>query len=239
MKKVLFALFSIFVILSCKETKKADGNLHLTGNIKGLNTGTIYIQKVVDTVFATIDSIKIDGDSKFETYLNIESPEMLYLFLDRGITNSLDNNLPFFAEPGKMNIETQLDQYYAKAKINGSKNQELFEQYKKVNARYKDQRLGLTEEKFWSGRNNNKAKADSLQKVQDRILKREYLYAINFVIQNKDHEVAPYIALSEIPHIQPEYRDMIQKAMSPKIMQSHYGKKLTEYYETLKNEESK
>jgi hypothetical protein len=31
---------------------------------------------------------------------------MLYLFLDRGVSNSLDNNLLFFAEPGNINIET-------------------------------------------------------------------------------------------------------------------------------------
>ena len=33
---------------------------------------------------------------------------MLYLFLDRGQTNSIDNNLPFFAEPGNIKIETTL-----------------------------------------------------------------------------------------------------------------------------------
>ena len=38
---------------------------------------------MVDTSLVAIDTIKIDGDSKFETNLDLKSPEMLYLFLDR------------------------------------------------------------------------------------------------------------------------------------------------------------
>jgi hypothetical protein len=57
---------------------------------------------------------------------------MLYLFLDRGVSNSLDNNIPFFAEQGKMNIETSLDFFTADAKITGSKNHELYEEYKEI-----------------------------------------------------------------------------------------------------------
>jgi hypothetical protein len=59
---------------------------------------------------------------------------MLYL-LDRGTSNSLDNNLMFFAEPGTINIDTNLESYIANAKVTGSKNQDLFEEYKKINSR--------------------------------------------------------------------------------------------------------
>jgi len=239
MKKLLFAISGLFLIYSCTETKKPEGNLHLSVNIKGLQKGTIYIQKVVDTTLVAIDTITIDGKSNFETYLNVTEPEMYYLFLDRGISNSIDNNLPFFAEPGKITIDTNLDKYYANAKITGSKNQELLDTYRKVNARFTDQRLSFTEEKFWAERNNKMAKADSIQKLQDNILKKKYLYAINFVIQNKDYEVAPFVALTEIPDIQPKYRDMIQKAITPKVAKSLYGKKLNDYYNSLKTQETK
>ena len=56
----------------------------------------------------------MNGDSKFESDLNLASPEMLYLFLDRGVTNSLDNNISFFAEPGNINIDTNLESYIVK-----------------------------------------------------------------------------------------------------------------------------
>jgi hypothetical protein len=38
-------------------------NLHVTGNIKGLKTGTLYIQRVVDSTLVAIDTIVIDGSS--------------------------------------------------------------------------------------------------------------------------------------------------------------------------------
>jgi hypothetical protein len=108
MKKSIVAFFTLLLLASCnKEVSKT--NLHLTGNIKGLKKGTLYIQRVVDNSLIAIDTINIDGDSKFETDIDLKSAEMLYLFLDRGVTNSMDNNILFFAESGTMNIETNLD----------------------------------------------------------------------------------------------------------------------------------
>src|SRR6478609_2570591 len=107
MRKTIIALFSILTISACSE-KKSDKNLHITGNIKGLKKGTLYIQRIVDTALVAIDTINIDGDSHFESDIDLKSPEMLYVFLDRGVTNSIDNNLPLFAEAGNINIDTEL-----------------------------------------------------------------------------------------------------------------------------------
>ena len=131
MKKILFA-FATLALISCNEEKSTEGNLHIKGNIKGLKQGTLYVQKIVDTALVAIDTIAIKGNSNFESHLTIDSPEMLYLFLDRGETNSIDNNIMFFAEPGNMTIDTNLEKFFADAKITGSKNQKLFEDYKKI-----------------------------------------------------------------------------------------------------------
>ena len=56
-------------------------------------------------------------------------------------------------------------------------------------------------------------------------------------MNNKDHEIAPYIALTEIYDINIKYLDTIQKAMSPKVAQSLYGKKLTEYIASIKKQQ--
>lgn len=233
MKKSILAFSAVILIASCNK-KESKGNLHLTGNVKGLKEGTLYIQKVVDTTLIAIDTIKIDGNSHFESDLDIKSPEMLYLFLDRGVTNSLDNNLMFFAEPGIMNIETNLDSFLSGAKITGSKNQELYEEYKKTTERYKDENLNLIEQKFKAIKRKDATAVDSLNKLQDLNLKRKYLFAVNFAMNNKDHEIAPYIALAEVYDINIKYLDTIHKALTPKVAQSMYGKKLANYIEALK-----
>ena len=100
MKKTIIASVTALLLFACNKNE-TKGNLHITGNIKGLKNGTLYIQRIVDAKLVAIDTIKIDGSSTFESNLDLKSPEMLYLFLDRGTSNSLDNNLSFFAEPGK------------------------------------------------------------------------------------------------------------------------------------------
>ena len=236
MKYAIVTLFVLLTFSACSK-KESNGNLHITGNIKGLKKGTLYIQKIVDTALMAIDTIEINGDSNFSSDLDIQSPEMYYLFLDRGITNSLDNNLSFFAEAGSINIETSLEYFNSDAKITGSKNQEKYEEYKKIISRFTDENLSLMEKKFNAFKNKNMKMVDSIETLQNLNLKRRYLFTTNFALNNKDFEVAPYLALSEISDINLKYLDTIQKTITPKIAQSLYGKKLIQFYNERKKQE--
>jgi hypothetical protein len=238
MKNSIIAFVTLLLLVACNKNESKT-SLHLTGNIKGLKEGTLYIQRVVDTSLVAIDSIKIDGNSAFTSDIDLKSPEMLYLYLDRGVTNSLDNNIMFFAEPGTINIDTNLDTFIASAKITGSKNQELYEEYKKINSRFNDENLTLIEGKFNAIKSKNTKAIDSINARQDSNIKRKYLYATNFAVNNKDHEVSPYIALAEIYDINIKYLDTIQKSMTPKVANSLYGKKLTKYVNDIKKSEAK
>ena len=238
MQKLFIALLSLTILSSCKE-RKSNKNLHITGYIKGLKKGTLYIQRIKDTSLIALDTIKIDGDSHFKSDLNINSPEMFYLFLDRGITNSVDNNLPVFVEPGTITIESSLDFFTADAKIMGSKNQELYEEYKKVVSRYVDQNLDLIKKRFDAFKANKSNSLSKIQQEQDDILKRKYLYTTNFAVNHADYEVAPYLAVAEIYDINLNYLNTIQKSMTPKIAKSLYGKKLNELIAERKKLENK
>jgi len=236
MRKTILAFVTATLLLSCAE-KKSEKNFVLTGNIKGLQKGTLYIQRVVDTALVAIDTIIINGNSQFTSDFDLKSPEMLYLFLDRGVSNSLDNNIPFFAEPGKMTLETSLDFFTADVKITGSKNQALYDDYRKVVSRFIDQDLDLVEAKFKAYKEKNTAELKKIQTKQDAILKRKYLYTTNFAVNNGKYEVAPYVTLAEIYDINMKYLDTIQKTMSPKVAKSMYGKKLNDFITERKKQE--
>jgi hypothetical protein len=235
MSKSIVALFSILLLASCSEKKQTKDFL-LTGYVKGLKKGTLYIQRFKDSALVVLDTIKIDGDSHFSAELELKSPEMLYLFLDRGVSNSLDNNIPFFAEKGKMNIETSLDFFTADAQITGSKNQERYDEYRKVVSRYVDQDLTLIEKKFNAFKAKNFEEVAKLEEEQKSIIKRKYLYTTNFAVNNGKYEVAPYVTLAEIYDINLKFLDTIQKSMSPKVAKSLYGKKLNEYIAARKKD---
>lgn len=238
MKNSFISFVSLLLLVACNKKESAT-NLHITGNVKGLKDGTLYIQRYTDSALVPIDSIKIDGNSSFESNIDLKSPEMLYLYLDRGVTNSLDNNIMFFAEPGNINIDTNLDLFISSAKVTGSKNHDLFEEYRKINSHFTDENLTLIEKKFKALKSNNSAAVDSLNALQENNIKRKYLFATNFAVNHGDHEVSPYIALAEIYDINIKYLDTIQKTMSPKVANSLYGKKLTKYVKAIKASEPK
>ena len=226
MQKLGIALLSLLILSACSE-KKSDKNLQITGHIKGFKKGTLYIQKIQDTVLVPLDTIVINGDSHFTSEMNIDSPEMYYLFLDRGVSNSLDNNLAFFAEKGKIHIETSLDFFTSDCKITGSKNQELYDEYKKIATRYVDQDLTLIKNKFDALKAGKNSEVVTIEEQQKKVKKSKYLYTTNFAVNHSDYEVAPYLALAEIADINLKYLDTIQKSMTPKVAKSIYGKKLT------------
>jgi hypothetical protein len=233
MNKLIITLLSIIILTSCEE-KKSDKNLEITGNIKGFKKGKLYIQKVEDTTLIALDTIILNGNSNFTSNIELESPEMLYLFIDRGVTNSIDNNLLFFAEPGKINIETDLEFFLAKAKITGSKNQELYEQYKDIVSKFNDQQLEMVKAELLSIKGKKNISEAENTKKQDDLLKKRYMYAANFALSNAQYEVAPYIALTDIYDMNPKFLDTIKKSMSPKVAKSKYGKKLIEYLQEEK-----
>jgi len=235
MYKSFLASLSVILLVSCSEKKQTKDFL-LTGYIKGLKKGTLYIQRINENKLIALDTIKINGDAHFSSELDLKSPEMLYLFLDRGVSNSLDNNIPFFAEKGTMNIETSLDFFTADAKITGSKNQELYDEYKKVVSRYVDQDLTLIEKKFNAFKDKNTEEVNRIEEEQKSITKRKYLYTTNFAVNHGDHEVAPYVTLAEIYDINLKFLDTIQKSMSPKVAKSLYGKKLNDFIAARKKD---
>lgn len=234
MKKIVLALVAVVSLIACKEDVNPDANVHITGNVKGLSQGKLYLQKIQDSTLVTIDSITINGDSKFESHIKLESPEMLYLFLDRGQTKSIDNSLPFFAEPGNIKIETSLKHFFADAKITGSKNHDLWMKFDSLNSKFRDQNLALMAKRLKNELKPNPITTDSIEKAYKNLLTRKYRYTAHFAVTNANKEIAPYLALSEIADINTIYLDTIQKSMTPEVAKSKYGKMLNEHIKERK-----
>jgi hypothetical protein len=69
---------------------------------------------------------------------------MLYLFLDRGVSNSLDNNLLFFAEPGILISKRNWTLSFMELKSQDQKIKNY--EYKKISSRFRDDNLTLLEQ---------------------------------------------------------------------------------------------
>ncbi len=206
----------------------------VSGNIKGLKKGTLYFQHAPDSVLLTIDSLEIDGDGSFEFKTHIESPELFYLYLDKKDNNDVNDRLTFFGEPGNINVQTNWNTFDTDAKITGSESQKRMEEYQKIMTEVNKRSLEVLQ---LSARTENpftQAELDSLEQVTNNNIKRGYLYAINFAINNKDSYIAPYIALKEIPDANVKYLDSIYNVLPDSIAQSKYGKALQKHLENIK-----
>lgn len=228
MKKIALLYLSGIVLTSCTKIE-SNQTLEISGRVEDLKKGTIYIQKFGDSTLVNIDTIQINGNPDFQVQLNVKEPEMLQLILDRGATHSKDDQLPFFAEPGHIRIITSLDAF-SSGKITGSSNQKIYEEFKTINSRFTDQDLALIQMGFNAYKNKNQKQLDSIRLAQKEVLKRRYLYTVNFALNHRNREVAPYVVLTEIPNVGLKYLDTIQKSLPEKIKQSLYGKKMMELY---------
>ncbi|MDO4728159.1 MAG: DUF4369 domain-containing protein [Bacteroidota bacterium] len=228
MKKVLLLL--LFVAVSCT---KQEGNLLFKGEVKGLSQGRIIVQRLQDSILKPIHVIDFDGNSEFETSFDVNQYEVLYLYLDRGVTNSLDNNVAFFAQPGKMTLTSDVNNFINKTEVTGNENQELWNEFKKVNRNFKTKRLALIEDRFKAQFEGKSNKVDSLILVEEKMVERNYLYGINFCINNANRPIAPYIALTELHDVNVEYLDTISKKMSDEVSSSTYGKALNQYIQEI------
>lgn len=237
MKKVCIALLTVVAFANCS-SKEQTKDLTITGTVKGLKHGTIYIQKYQDTSLVVLDSISIDSKSSFESQLDLKEPEMLYIVLDRGATTTIDNSLLVFAEAGKIDVQTNLKHFYADAKVTGSKNHDLYTNYQKMNSKFKDQLQELLQVDLDNFKNGQPTNSPEIIEKRSLVLKKKYLAAINFAINNKDYEVAPFIALSEISDANIKYLDTINKSLTPKVAGSKYGKMLKDFIEMRREDEA-
>tara|TARA_R110000868_G_scaffold1389_23_gene10830 strand:+ start:176 stop:832 length:657 start_codon:yes stop_codon:yes gene_type:complete len=214
---------------------KEQHDLTVKTNIKGLKKGTVYLKKIKDTALITVDSIIINGDSEFELYSDLESPEVFFLYLDK---NSSENDrILFFADKGTTEINTTLKNFVFDAKIKGSAQQKVWEDYRLIMSRFNERNLDLIKENFEAQKNNDTSKFKSIQKEFDNLLKRKYLYTVNFALNNKNSEVAPYLALTEIYNAQVKYLDTINSSLTPEVKTSKYGKELQSFIDSIKSNE--
>lgn len=228
MKKVFVVIILLFVI-ACSSEKK--GNMKVSGKIKGLKKGTLYLQKMKDTVLTTVDSIHILGNNTFTFTDNIDSPEMYYLTLDG---NSTKQQILFFGEPGNISIEDNLKNFGWKPVIKGSKNQKVMEDFNKINKQFNLKRLDYISKDIEARAKKDDEEILRLKEEYKKFVRKRFLFTTNFAIGKKDYEAAPYIALSQLFDASIYLLDTVNNSLSEKVKKSLYGKQLEKYIADVK-----
>ena len=206
------------------------------GTVKGLKKGTLYLQKMQDTVLVSVDSIALLGNEKFTLTDNVDSPVLYYLTFDGNTTNK---RILFFGEKGTITINDKVEEFGFNPEISGSKNQEILDKYTKIKRRFQNERLEFIKKDFDAKKANNEALVIQLEKDYNKLTRRKVLFTTNFAITNSDSEVAPYIALTEMYDASLKMLDTVNNSLSEKVKTSNYGKRFQEYLNNIKTTEQK
>ena len=212
----------------------------LRGTVEGLRKGTLYLQKIQDSTLVNIDSVVVNGSPEFQFKTEIESPEIYYLYLNKEDGDSLNDRILFFAEKGNITVNTLLKTFESSAKVTGSENQKLLQEYRKLAKQFNEKNLEYIQAYFTEAKEeNNSKKLDSIQLAIDNLLKRRYLYALNFASTHGDNVIAPFIALTEVSDANIIFLDTVASKLTDKVKASKYGKEFIEFIATRKAKETK
>ena len=235
MKKCLWSLLIVGLIIGCNSEPDAN-EMTVSGQVKGLKKGTLFLQYVQDSLLVTVDSLQVRGDGQFSFTTSLDSPQIYYLYLDKEDNNEINDRITFFAEPGSISINTSWNAFDTDAEIEGSETQKKLEEYLAVMSRFNAINLELLQAASNPEVEIGQEMLDSLQTVSDRNVQRSVLYALNYALNNKNSYIAPYIAVKEVPNAGSVILDSIYNSLSPEVATSKYGKELGDLLELRKKE---
>jgi len=228
MRRIVVMLFAFLLVYACKKDEKPNV-MYVKGSVTGLKKGTLYLQKQIDSLVVTVDSVEVNDSDEFLLTDVVTSPEMYYVALA-----NTDKKIPFFGEKDTVYISTTLQKFSYKHTITGSDNQKLLDDYYEIIRKFNNQNLDLQK----AGLEARIAGiADSIAGVENKktsLLKKRYLYSINYAINHADHEVSPYIALTDLVDANPKWLDSIYNSLTPQVKKSKYGEELKTYIVSIK-----
>ncbi len=230
MKKIGLLVLVVMALVAC--SKENENTMYVKASVKGLKKGTFYLQKQIDSMIVSVDSVSVDGREDFLMTDEVVSPEMYYLTLGNS-----SKRISFFGEKDTVYISSQLDLFGLKAKVKGSANQELLDNFSEIQQKFNNQKLDLMKEEFEARKANSQDSLDMVAKKLKSWERKKYLYATNFAVKNANFEVAPYIALTDLFDANIGLLDTINNSLTPSIRESKYGKQLDVYIQKIKKQQ--
>lgn len=122
----ILSIVAIGLLLSSSVIEAQDkASVAITGSVKGLKTGKVYLKKFDNKMFVTLDSAVLK-DGKFQLNKKLELPELY------GFSVTRDGGPQYvFLDAGKVNVALDTADYFRNSVITGSASNDLFTAYKK------------------------------------------------------------------------------------------------------------
>jgi hypothetical protein len=222
MKKYSILLLLVF---SCNINQE---NFELSGKIHGDTNSAIYlIESNNNDEEIILDSTGIDYSSSFLLKSYIKEPQILTLRLGESNVNEIE----FFAETGKMRLNTSNKRFQFDAKFLGSKQQSNLDEFNSYLIKFEEEDIDLLDHQIQQSIKGNQKEIDSISILREKNYKRKILFIINYITNKKEEIVSPYLALKYNKEIKSDYLSEIYNSYNKEILESKYGIELKKILE--------
>ena len=219
--KYLLVLF--FFVFSCSKIDD-ENQFSLSLEIEDLKKGVIYLEKISDSSIVVIDSVLFNGNNSIEFKGKIDEPEIMIISLT--FENEPDpKSFTFFVEKSNISLKTRLKDFGFKVDSKGSKNDSIYRQYLEINKKFNNEKLDLISMSLGFQKSGNKDSISLYDSKLESVNKRQFLHNANFAMRYSNHEIAPYIAITDLRE-SIAILDTIYKSLGIGIKNSKYALEL-------------
>lgn len=225
MRNVFAILVFALAVFSCQSAKD---QFSIKGSIAGVETGKVYLQKLVDGQPQSVDTADVVG-GKFTFKGKMEMPDIRFLRL-----NEQDYFAQFFLDNASITVTANKDSL-RNTKITGSPTHEVFKIYIAEMEKLSKEVKAL-QDKYQSAMSMNNTDAAEKAKIDyQAMIDNNKVYTKNFVKEHSNSIVSAYIALFQLAdQIDGTELDSITSKFAPEISKSEYVVKLKELVQEQK-----
>lgn len=219
MRNVIAILVLALAGFSCQTAKD---EYSIKGSIAGVETGKIYLQKLVDGQPQSVDTADV-VDGKFSFKGKMEIPDIRFLRL-----NEQDYFAQFFLDNASITVKANKDSL-RNTKITGSPSQDVFQAYVAEMEKLNKDVMALQEKYQNAMTTGNTNEADKAKIDYQAMIDNNKVYTKNFVKEHSNSVVAAYITLVQLAsQVEGAELDSITSKFAPEIGTSEYVVKLKE-----------
>ena len=225
MKNLFATLVLALMIVACNTAKD---EFSIKGTIAGVDTGKVYLQKIVDGRPQSVDTTDV-VDGKFTFTGKMAMPDIRILRL-----NEQDYFAQMFLDNSNVKVVAKKDSLRA-TKITGSPSHDIFDLYlKELEGMNKD--VANLQEKYQSAMaNRNVEEAKKAEIEYTAMMENMKYFTKNFVKEHNTSVVSAYLTLVQLaPQMEVSEMDSIIAGFPAEINASEYVIKLKEMAEGLK-----
>lgn len=229
MKKIILLVATSLVLFSCNQL--AEGEYIISGKIKGMKTGLIYLEKQnpMGMGITAIDTVKIT-DGAFEIKGKTTEPEIHFIQVDK-----VNGKVPLILEGGKITVEVDKDSIF-KSKAAGTYSNDEFTKFtaesnkmqKKLQPKlmaFQMQNKTLIEE---AQKNNDTVVMNKLKKEYDLVQKEMTDYTFDYPKTHPKSFISVLIAQAMLnnPNFSPAEIEKVYNSLDETLKKTKPGKSL-------------